>query len=100
MKSKQIIVSGLVQGVGFRNFSAKIALKHGIVGWARNLVTSEVEILAIATENEALESFIAEIKKGPPRSRVDSLEIIDVDSKSLNCDTFQIESDGERKREF
>jgi acylphosphatase len=101
MKSKQIIVSGKVQGVGFRNYTLMAARDLGIVGWARNLLSSEVEILAVAPD-EKMEAFISRVKTGPSRSKVENIEIIDVDSKSLadNMDTFSIEPDGERKRVF
>lgn len=100
MKSKQIIVSGHVQGVGFRNFTLKAANQLGITGWARNLYSSEVEVLAQFSSEEAMNAFIEEIKRGPPRSKVDRIEIIDVDLKSLTCDTFTIEPDGEKKRVY
>lgn len=100
MKSKQIIVSGLVQGVGFRNYTLKAAIKLGITGWARNLYSSQVEILAQAKDEETMKAFVAEVKKGPTRCKVDDLEIIDVDLKGPSCDTFTIEPDGEKKRDF
>jgi acylphosphatase len=100
MNSKQIIVSGFVQGVGFRNYTLNTAIRLGIVGWARNLRNSDVEIFAQSADLRAIENFISEIKKGPRRSKVENIEIIDVDSQSLNCDTFSIEPDGEKKREF
>ena len=98
MKSKQIIVSGKVQGVGFRNYTQTAAKALGITGWARNLSNSDVEILAHFADTQIFDKFIAELKKGPARSKVDSIEIIDVDYESKHCDTFTIEPDGERKR--
>jgi acylphosphatase len=101
MKSKQIIVTGKVQGVGFRNFTLNIATELRIVGWARNLLSSEVEILALAPADK-MEVFLTKIKIGPSRAKVESIEIIDVDSKLLvdNMSTFRIEPDGEKKRVF
>lgn len=101
MKSKQIILSGKVQGVGFRNYTLNIATELGVVGWARNLLGSKVEILAIAPADK-MEEFLAKVKIGPAKSKIESIEIIDVDSKSLvdNMITFSIEPDGEKKRAF
>lgn len=95
MKSKQLFVSGKVQGVGFRNYTMKVALTLGIAGWARNLSNSNVEILAQYSDDTVFERFLTEIKKGPSRSKVDNIEIIDVDSSKSPCDTFTIEPDGE-----
>lgn len=100
MISKQIIVSGRVQGVGFRNYTLNIATRMEIVGWARNLESSDVEILAQADNEIVMDRFIEEIKRGPARSKVENMEIIDVDSLSANCDTFTIEPDGEKKSAF
>jgi acylphosphatase len=100
MISKQIIVTGRVQGVGFRNYTQRKATQLGVVGWARNLYTSQVEIFAQANDEKILEKFLLEIKKGPLLSKVENIEIIDVDSNSATCDTFRIESDGEKKRDF
>lgn len=100
MKSKQIIISGKVQGVGFRNYTLKIANQLGISGWARNLFNSDVEILAQAKDSETMQKFIEEVKKGPARSKVDNMELFDVDSDSSPCDTFTIEPDGEKKRAY
>lgn len=95
MKSKQLFVTGKVQGVGFRNYTMKTALNLGITGWARNLSNSNVEILAQYKDEMVFENFLAEIKKGPSRSKVDNIKIIDVDSNSSTCHTFTIEPDGE-----
>jgi len=95
MKSKQLFVTGKVQGVGFRNYTMKAALALGITGWARNLSNSDVEILAQYKDEMIFQKFLVEIKKGPPRSKVDNIEMIEVDSNGSTCDTFTIEPDGE-----
>lgn len=104
MKSKQIIVRGLVQGVGFRKFVLRTAQELKISGWVRNLYSSEVEILAITSEDVDMESFLERVKKGPERSKVDRLETIDVDLNKLTEDDkregFEINPDGEKKRVF
>jgi acylphosphatase len=99
MVSKHIIVSGQVQGVGFRNYTQTAAKNLGIVGWARNLYSHEVEILAKGTL-VTMEAFISQVRKGPSRSKVDKLEIFDVDSNLIQGDNFLIVPDGEKKREL
>jgi acylphosphatase len=100
MVSKHIVVSGKVQGVGFRNFTQRIAESLRIIGWARNLATGEVEILAAAETPEKMQNFITRVKGGPTRGYVENMEIFDVDSKHIQGDTFMVISDGEKKSDF
>ncbi|NCC24160.1 MAG: acylphosphatase [Deltaproteobacteria bacterium] len=51
-KSMQFIVSGKVQGVGFRAWVREQAEALGLTGWVRNLRDSEVEILAQGPEEK------------------------------------------------
>ncbi len=64
-----IIVSGLVQGVGFRMFIERSARELGLCGWVRNRTDGTVEIDAEGSE-EALVELINLAKKGPAHSRV------------------------------
>ncbi|PQD95673.1 acylphosphatase [Pradoshia eiseniae] len=74
MKQYHLIVSGLVQGVGFRYYTERIALSMQIKGWVRNLPDDTVEIVAQGTES-ALLAFIKEVKNSPGFSRVDDVKI-------------------------
>lgn len=74
MKQYHIVVSGLVQGVGFRYFTLYTARNHDIKGWVRNRSNGDVEIMAQGTE-EALGHFIGKIRIGPKYSRVNHVEI-------------------------
>lgn len=70
----RIVISGRVQGVGFRQFTANKAKQYGIRGQVRNLTNGTVE--CVATSNQSvLEKFIADLKKGPFFSRVDQVNI-------------------------
>ncbi len=73
MKRAHIIVTGIVQGVSFRLFAKKTADNLGITGWVRNIPNGSVEIVAEGNE-ESLEKFILELKKGPPAARVESVK--------------------------
>ena len=68
-----LIVSGRVQGVGFRWFTEREAVKRDIRGFVRNLEDGRVEILAQA-EPAKLEEFCERIRRGPSGSRVDLVE--------------------------
>jgi acylphosphatase len=69
----RIIVSGKVQGVGFRYFSQMKANTYGITGWVRNLPNGDVEIIAEGNK-EDLALFLGSIKEGNPFSRVNHIE--------------------------
>lgn len=69
----QISITGVVQGVGFRPFVHRLALRHGLAGWVRN-DAGEVTILAEGT-SEALKTFLEEIRtEAPPLARIQGLE--------------------------
>ncbi len=71
----RIFVSGVVQGVGFRAFTHRLAESYGLRGWVRNLPDGRVEILAEGDE-EVLFHFVKDLWKGPRLSRVDKVELL------------------------
>lgn len=73
-KAVNLVVSGRVQGVGFRYFARQQAVPRGIRGWVKNLSDGSVEIWAEA-EKEILEDFVDHIGRGPTFGRVDDMEI-------------------------
>ena len=70
-KTGRITVRGIVQGVGFRPFVYAQACDLGISGTVKNL-GSEVEIYA---RGERFEEFVGAISRGPPLSRIDTVEV-------------------------
>jgi acylphosphatase len=70
-----IIVIGLVQGVGFRYFVQRQASRFGIKGHVRNLYTGDVEIEAEG-ERDAVESLIREVRVGPRAAHVTDVKVI------------------------
>jgi len=65
----RVIVGGIVQGVGFRNFVFHWAKKLGVNGFTRNLPTGEVE-RGLEGETERVNSLVRLIKHGPKISEV------------------------------
>lgn len=65
-----LVVSGRVQGVGFRYFVRLRALEHGVRGVVRNLAGGEVEIHAEGSR-AALEALVADVSTGPTSARVE-----------------------------
>jgi acylphosphatase len=65
MKSSvHIVVSGMVQGVGFRYFVQHHARQLGLTGWVRNLANGDVEVVAEGNK-EFVESLIVYVRRGP-----------------------------------
>lgn len=69
MSLRHYIVSGRVQGVGFRRFVEKQASNYSISGIVRNLEDGRVEFFAKGTE-ESLEEFERAVRRGPMLSAV------------------------------
>jgi acylphosphatase len=69
-----VIVKGRVQGVGFRYFTQAAAHRQGIKGWVRNVANGDVEARATGPR-PVLEVWLEELRKGPPLSRVDQLDV-------------------------
>ncbi len=76
LAARRFLVSGRVQGVGFRYFAQEAAMLEGLSGWIRNLPNGAVEVHAEG-EAEALERFARQLWRGPSMARVDSIEAVD-----------------------
>jgi acylphosphatase len=74
MRRIRFLVSGDVQGVGFRAFTLDRARGLGLSGWVRNRWDGRVEGEAEG-ENESVEKFEAELRRGPVSSQVDDVGI-------------------------
>jgi acylphosphatase len=72
-KQFHILVSGWVQGVGFRYFAQSRAMMLGIKGYVRNLRNGQVEVVAEGTKSD-LEIFVHHLRRGPDFSRVAGVE--------------------------
>ena len=69
-----VLITGKVQGVGFRNFTQLNAKQLGINGYAKNLPNGKVEVVAEGNKAQ-LDALVALLKKGPRYARVDSLHV-------------------------
>lgn len=67
------VVTGRVQGVGFRAFTRGHARELGVDGWVRNRIDGSVELVA-AGSRDAVAALIDRLHQGPPASRVDGVE--------------------------
>jgi acylphosphatase len=72
--ARHFLVSGRVQGVGFRYFTQAAAVREGIHGWVRNLPDGRVEAAAEG-EADAVERFERALRHGPPGAHVDGVDV-------------------------
>jgi len=79
MQNRQvyIIISGRVQGVGFRYFAHHKAEEFNIVGWVKNTPDGKVEIEA-SGEPQNLNTFVNWIKIGPARAIIKTFSVSDI----------------------
>ena len=73
---KYLLISGKVQGVGFRHWLYTKAIKKNIYGWVKNKITGEVEVLLIGNDRNVNE-IIKQCEKGPSSSEVTQIKIQD-----------------------
>ena len=69
-----ILIEGRVQGVGYRAFVYKNAIRQGLSGWVQNLSDGRVE-LEVQGPRESIDLFLAALKKGPSLAQVDQLYV-------------------------
>ena len=87
--ARRFLISGDVQGVGFRFFAQRAAARHQIVGYVKNLDDGRVEALAEGPARN-VEAFKHELATGPRFSAVDHVEEINLDP-SGGYSSFRIE---------
>lgn len=71
--STRFLISGLVQGVGFRWFVARHARALGLAGFARNLPDGRVEVV-VSGPDEALPALEQLLRSGPANAQVEGVE--------------------------
>ena len=82
------LVSGRVQGVGFRYFVLRLARSAKLNGYVRNLADGRVEFLLQGPE-DTIETVIGQIRRGPAHARVTEL-VTRVDQQAVPEDDFVI----------
>lgn len=83
MKTVKALVSGRVQGVGFRYFVKSSADRLGLSGYARNLSDGRVEVVAQG-EAEAVSNLLKQLDIGSRYSSVNSVEAVEIADSSLH----------------
>ena len=75
--ARRYLITGRVQGVGFRYFTQRVAAQHGIHGWVQNTPDGRVEIEAEG-DDEAIRQFENRVSTGPAGARVDHVDTTDI----------------------
>ena len=88
LETRQYVISGRVQGVGFRWFVEREAAQLGVTVWVRNCSNGDVEVMATGTR-EQLNSLRQKLEQGPRAARVDHLG--ESKAQLLDAPSFRIE---------
>ena len=71
---RRVILTGRVQNVWYRDSCRNEALARGVAGWVHNCPDGSVEAVFEGSPH-AVEQMIAWCRVGPPRARVDNVEV-------------------------
>lgn len=84
----RIVVSGMVQGVGYRYFVYRKAKEYNLKGYVRNLYSEDVEVVAEG-DRGVIQDFIRELKIGSMSAQITEVKIVWEEGESEYRD-FQI----------
>jgi membrane-associated protein len=88
--TSRFLVSGIVQGVGFRWYVARHARGLGLTGFARNLPDGRVEVVAAGADRAGLDRLEALLRAGPAHAQVERVEREDGVAQALPSGSFDI----------
>jgi acylphosphatase len=74
LANAHVVVSGYVQGVGYRWWVMRKAQEYGLTGYARNLYNGDVE-LEVEGHRPMIMDFIKEVKVGPQSASVTEAKV-------------------------
>lgn len=89
LTSRRWIVTGEVQGVGFRWYILSRARELEVVGWVSNLPGGSVEVVAKGL-GRALTSLDGFVRRGPPGAKVSEVTTNDVPHEAVDTKSFNI----------
>jgi acylphosphatase len=88
-RGRLFVISGRVQGVGYRVFAVTTAERLGITGWARNLEDGRVEVHAEGGR-APMEEFEQYLRKGPQFADVTGVEATEVAASQARDFTIRV----------
>ena len=87
--ARKFLISGDVQGVGYRFFAQRAAARHQVVGYVRNLPDGRVEAVAEGLADD-VEAFKHDLATGPAYATVENIEEINLEP-TRSYSLFRIE---------
>lgn len=87
MRRAHVTVEGVVQGVGFRWSAARLADRHGVTGWVRNVGGDRVEA-ELEGASDAVDAVIAWMRHGPAGATVDDVWVEELSPEGTQ--TFEV----------
>lgn len=87
--TRKYLISGRVQGVGFRYFVLRQANSLGLAGWTRNLPNGSVEVVAKG-DAAALSTLEAALLRGPGHSQVENVDKSQISDDLADVNGFEI----------
>ena len=87
--ARKFLISGDVQGVGYRFFAQRAAARHQVVGYVRNLPDGRVEAVAEGLADD-VEAFKHDLATGPAYATVENVEEINLEP-TRSYSLFRIE---------
>ncbi len=88
LETRRYMISGRVQGVGFRWFVEREAVLIGVTGWVKNCENGAVEVMATGTSEQHI-SLRRKLREGPRAARVD--RVVESRMPLLEAESFRIE---------
>lgn len=83
------VVSGRVQGVGFRWFTVRLAERIGVRGWVSNLADGRVEVVARGSDQQL--SLLEEgLRTGPRMAHVEGVEKYEIPHEDIDIKSFGV----------
>jgi acylphosphatase len=89
MMARNLRITGLVQGVGYRAAFASHAQTLNLSGWVRNRRDGSVEAL-VCGDAVAIDKIIAWARRGPPGARVNEVRVDEADDPEQPSQSFAI----------
>jgi acylphosphatase len=83
--ARRLVITGRVQGVGFRWFTQETAAREGVTGWVRNRVDGSVEAW-VEGEADAVTRVERALRSGPRGARVEKVDADDEDATGAHRD--------------
>lgn len=86
---QRVVVRGLVQGVGFRNFVQKQAIALAVKGWVQNCPDGSVEAFLVGDADKTTE-LLELIRRGPRFAKVESVDVQEASDSTEELANFEI----------